>query len=111
MYTNNMTFKNDGTNWWHRSGGDAAIVNANNYNTLMIVGRGDGERRIGMWDKVTVNGKLDVTNQTTTKNLNVTGDLSIDKPKKLIFSGNDNDPYYFQKIGNLEILVNIFSYL
>ena len=102
VYTNNMTFKNDGTNWWHRSGGDAAIVNANNYNTLMIVGRGDGERRIGMWDKVTVNGKLDVTNQTTTKNLNVTGDLSIDKPKKLIFSGNDNDPYYFQKIGNTD---------
>merc|ERR1711871_1013542 len=58
VFTNNITFKNNGTNWWHRRGGDAAIVNANNYNTLMIVGRGEGRRRIGMWDDITVNGRF-----------------------------------------------------
>ena len=34
-FANNITLKNDGTNWYHRANGDAAIVNANNYNTLI----------------------------------------------------------------------------
>ena len=94
--TNDITFKKNGTNWRHRSGGDAAIVNADDYNTLMIVGRGEGERRIGMWDKVNINGKLEVSGDLTTNN------IKINKPNKLIFSGNDNDPYYLQKIVNTD---------
>ena len=61
LFTNNVTFKKNGTNWWHRTGGDAAIVNADNYNALMIVGREHGgTRKIGMWDTVDVNGSLNV---------------------------------------------------
>jgi len=37
LFTNNVTFKKNGTDWWHRTNGDAAIVNADNYNTLMII--------------------------------------------------------------------------
>jgi microcystin-dependent protein len=38
-------------------------------------------------------------------NINETGDITannitINKPNKLIFKGDDNDPYYLQKIGN-----------
>ena len=66
LFTNNVTFKKNGTNWWHRTGGDAAIVNADNYNTLMIVGREHGgTRKIGMWDTVDVNGNLNVTGKLT----------------------------------------------
>jgi hypothetical protein len=58
---NNVTLPNNGTNWQHRSGGDAAIVNANDYNTLMIVGRGaNGPRRVSVWDELNVHGQLDV---------------------------------------------------
>jgi len=61
LFTNNVTFKKNGTDWWHRTNGDAAIVNADNYNTLMMVGREhEGTRKIGMWDTVDVNGTLNV---------------------------------------------------
>ena len=61
---NDFTFKNNGADWRHRSGGDAAIVNSKNYDTLMIVGRGDGTRRIGMWDDVTVHKNLNINGKT-----------------------------------------------
>ena len=80
FFTNNVTFKKNGTNWWHRTNGDAAIVNADNYNALMIVGREHGgTRKIGMWDTVDVNGTLNVNG-----NLKVTGSIdngSINAPK------------------------------
>lgn len=60
-FANNITLKNDGTNWYHRKDGDAAIVNSNNYNTLMIVGRESlGARNIGMWDNVSIAKDLNV---------------------------------------------------
>ena len=33
---------------------------------------------------------------------NTNKDIEIKKGKKLFFSGNDNDPYYFEKIGNTD---------
>jgi collagen type VII alpha len=52
--------------------------------------------------KLHVKGDVNIDN-----NLYVAGDLTtnnikINKPNKLIFSGNDNDPYYLQKIGNTD---------
>lgn len=72
-FANNITLKNDGTNWYHRANGDAAIVNSNNYDTLMMVGRGGGKRKIGMWDEVTINGDIKVTGQTCMNNVCITG--------------------------------------
>lgn len=51
-----------GWNWWHRTGGDAAICcDSGGYKALMIVGSDQGQgygRWIRMWDYVSIHGTL-----------------------------------------------------
>ena len=53
--------------------GHAAIENSENYKALMILGRmiKGSNRKIGMWDHVTVNGELDVTGAISAKNSDI----------------------------------------
>ncbi len=56
--TSSITISSGGK-WWHRKGGDAAIVNdKGGYNALMIVGAdyGTGKRLVSVWDTLTVHG-------------------------------------------------------
>jgi len=45
---------------------------------------------------------LDVKGNITTNGDITANNISINKPNKLIFAGNDNDRYYLQKIGNTD---------
>jgi hypothetical protein len=98
---NNVTLPNNGTKWQHRSGGDAAIVNANDYNTLMIVGReAHGKRRVSVWDELNVNGTLNGSGNTNVNNINVNGKVFFKDPS---FSTqpngtNNSDPYFIEKV-------------
>lgn len=103
-FANNITLKNDGTNWYHRGNGDAAIVNANDYNTLMIVGReSSGARNIGMWDNVSVSNNLNVGGKACFNGVCIQGQDLIDIKNAIadIYNKLGDAQKYFVKHGDL----------
>jgi len=102
-FANNITLKNDGSDWYHRSNGDAAIVNSNNYNTLMIVGReSNGSRNIGMWDNVNVAGNLNVGGEACFNGVCIGGNDLIEMKNAItdLYSKLDQAQQYFVKHGD-----------
>ena len=116
-YLDSLVFEKTDGNGSYPDGGIAFVnTNKDNVKTNALVIRGTGNVGVNTSnpsEKLHVEGNIKATNTitanefklangTTLGSFGANQDLEISKGNKLRFTGSDNDPYWFEKIGNTD---------